>query len=172
MTLATRRQVLTGAAGGALAASSGSSTLLRAQTPAAPPSVSDAEINISVIDTSVGSGERSALVPVMLSAQTNRTIVIEYSTENGNDTYGVLPGHSPGSAHFVIARGRLIFQPGEKNKLVEIRLLRPLKSGQSIILKIGDFLDYPSQNYISKTGRITLTDGFSTRSPSSNDWFR
>ncbi len=169
MTLATRRQVLTGAAGGALAASSGSGTLLRAQTPAAPPSVSDAEINISVIDTSVGSGDRSALVPVMLSAQTNRTIVIEYSTENGNDTYGVLPGHPPGSAHFVIARGRLIFQPGEKNKLVEIRLLRPLKSGQSIILKIGDFLDYPSQNYISKTGRITLTDGFSTRSPSSND---
>jgi hypothetical protein len=168
MTLATRRQILTGAAGGALAAS-GSSILLRAQTPAVAPSVSDAEINISVFDASVGSKDRSALVPVTLSTPTNRTIVIEYSTENGNDTYGVLPGHAPGGAHFVIARGRLIFQPGEQNKLVEVQLLRPLKSGQSIILKIGDFLDYPSQTYVSKIGRITSTNGSSVSSRFSND---
>jgi hypothetical protein len=169
MTLATRRQILTGAAGGALAASSGSDTLLRAQTPAVAPPVSDAEITVSAVDTNVGSGNRSALVPVALSAPTNRTIVVEYSTESGTGTRGVLPGHAPGDAHFVIARGRLIFQPGEQNKLVEVRLLRPLKSGQSIILKIGDFLDYPSQNYVSKIGRITLTDASSTRSRISND---
>src|ERR1700740_2790129 len=101
MTLATRRQILTSAAGVALAASSGSGALLRAQTPAVPPSVSDTELNISVINTSVGSGDRSALVPVTLSTQTNRTIVIEYSTENGSDTYGAPPGHAPGGAHFV-----------------------------------------------------------------------
>jgi Glycosyl hydrolases family 16 len=167
--LATRRQILTGAAGGALAASSGSGILLRAQTPAVAPPVSDAEITVSAVDTNVGNGNRSALVPVALSAPTNRTIVVEYSTESGTGTHGVLPGHAPGDAHFVIARGRLIFQPGEQNKLVEVRLLRPLKSGQSIILKIGDFLDYPSQNYVSKIGRITLTDGSSTRSRISND---
>jgi len=152
MTLATRRQLLAGVASVALTGSRGPAVVSHAQA-VAPPDPG-AEITITINDTRVGSGDRTARVPVTLSAPTNRTIVVEYTTQDGAGTYGALPGKDPGGAHFIVARGQLIFQPGEQAKLIEVELLRELKAGQSIILQIADF-GYPLRNkYINKIGRI------------------
>jgi Glycosyl hydrolases family 16 len=156
MMLATRRQLLTGAAGAALAGGA-PAALLHAQA-IAPPDPG-AEITISINDASVGSGDRTARVPVTLSAPTNRTIVVEYATQNGAGTYGALPGKKEaGSAYFIVARGQLIFQPGEQKKLIEVELLRQLNNGQSIILHIADF-GFPLRNkYINRIGQISSSD--------------
>jgi hypothetical protein len=157
MTLATRRQLLTGAAGVALEACIKPACLLQAQTQDVALPVSDAQIDVSAIDTIIGRGDRLARVPVTLSVPTDHTLVVEYVTQNGAGTHGALAGEAVGGAHFITTRGQLIFQPGERNKFAEIQLLKPLRDGQSILLRIADF-GYPRRNYVSRIGRVTSSD--------------
>lgn len=157
MTLATRRQLLTGAAGVALEACIKPACLLHAQTQDVALPVSDAQIDVSAIETIIGRGDRLARVPVTLSVPTDHTLVVEYVTQNGAGTHGALAGEAVGDAHFITTRGQLIFQPGERNKFAEIQLLKPLRDGQSILLRIADF-GYPRRNYVSRIGRVTSSD--------------
>jgi len=133
----TRRAVLKGAAGLALT-TIGPLTVF--DTPAAADgALSFGDAIITVENTTVRSTELWVEVPVKLNAPTACTIVLEYETLNGSGTIGALPGAATAGADFIAARGFVIFQPGERVKLVKIRLVRPLAAGKSIVLQVSDF---------------------------------
>jgi hypothetical protein len=155
MTRATRRTLLKGSIGLALT-TVGPLTLFGAPA-AADGALSIGDATIAVVDTTVGPAEFWAEVPVRLSATTACTIVLEYETLNGIGTIGVLPGEATAGADFIVAKGFLIFHPGEQVKLVKIRLVRPLEAGKSIVFQISDF-GYPLFGLARAGGEVRLGD--------------
>ncbi len=152
---ATRRTLLKGSIGLALT-TIGPLTLFDAPA-AADGALSIGDATIAVVDTMVGPEELWAEVPVRLKATTACTIVLEYETLDGIGTIGVLPGEATAGADFFVAKGSLIFHPGEQVKLVKIRLVRPLEAGKSIVFQISDF-GYPLFGLARAGGEVRLGD--------------
>ena len=163
---ATRRTVLKGSVGLALTTIAPLTVFDTAA--AADGALSFGDATITVVDTTVGSTELRAEVPVKLNVPTACTIVLEYETLNGNGTIGVLPGAAMAGADFVVARGFLIFQPGEQVKLVKIPLVRPLEAGKSIILQISDF-GHPLFGLAHTTGEVRSSEQPSIAAAYAND---
>lgn len=166
--LATRRQLLSG--GAAMVYLAGASTArLRAETPGTVVQTSDSEVIISIGNATIGRADRQAIVPVTLSVPTNRTIVVAYSAHHGTPRAGdkrdVLPSPLPGR----VARGRLLFQPGEQQKAIQVPLQRPLQPGQSIEVELSDYFIYPQHTYANRTGAITSQADAPTQIASRND---
>jgi hypothetical protein len=134
---------------------------LRAETPSTVVQTSDSEIVISIGNATIGRADRQAIVPVTLSVPTNRTIVVEYSARDG--TRGARDKRDG------VARGRLLFQPGEQHKIIQVPLQRPLQPGQSIEVELSDYFIYPQHAYANRTGAITSEADAPMQIPSRND---
>ena len=163
---ATRRTLLKGSLGLALS-TIGPLTVFDTAA-AADGALSFGDAIISVVDTTIRSTELWAEVPVKLNAPTNCTIVLEYETLNGNGTIGALPDTVTAGADFILARGFLIFQPGEQVKLVKIRLVRPLEAGKSIVVQISDF-GYPLFGRAHTAGEVRSSEQPSSATSRAND---
>ncbi|WP_354065071.1 family 16 glycosylhydrolase [Bradyrhizobium sp. RT6a] len=129
-----------------------------ADTPANVVQTSESEIAVAIHNATVGSEDRVARIPVALSVPTNRTIALEYIArdreQSPNNQSEAQPSTSP-----TIARGYLIFQPGEQQKTIEVPLSRPLQAGRSLEVELSDYFIYPQHLYTSRIGRITAGDG-------------
>src|SRR5262245_16579376 len=154
---ATRRQVLTGAAGVVLAAASPPPAFVQAQTRTALGAIPDSELTVSIVDTTLGPDDLVARVPVTLSVPAPHTIVVGYVTADGAEGQAALRGRASTGASFAATRGQLIFQPGEQKKLLEFTLPHQLERDQSIGLQIADF-GYPRRTYARGMARITSGD--------------
>ncbi|MGY4502529.1 hypothetical protein ACVWYH_006486 [Bradyrhizobium sp. GM24.11] len=123
---ATRRQVLAGAASVVCLTGDLYATSSRADTPANVVQTTESEIAVSIDNATVGSEDRVARIPVALSVPTNRTIALEYfARDRANESNRSGPQASTSQT---IARGYLIFQPGEQQKTIEVPLPRPLSA--------------------------------------------
>lgn len=155
---ATRRQLLTGVASVVCLSGDLRATSAWAETPANVVQASESEIAVAIHDATVGSEDRVARIPVALSMPTNRTIALEYIARDRENAQG---DHSEAHASTsqAIARGYLIFQPGEQQKTIEVPLSRPLRAGRSLEVELSDYFIYPQHVYTSRIGRITAGDG-------------
>ncbi|WBL80323.1 family 16 glycosylhydrolase [Bradyrhizobium xenonodulans] len=151
---ATRRQVLAGTAGVVCLAGELRAASAWADTPANVVQTSESEIIITINDAVVGSGDRVARVPVALSVATNRTIAVEYFARGKTENAAGNPNEARANATSTVARGYLVFQPGEQQKTIEVPLQHPLQSGESIEVKLTDYFIYPQHAYASRIGTI------------------
>ncbi|MET4045477.1 hypothetical protein ABIC03_007214 [Bradyrhizobium sp. RT6a] len=154
----TRRELLTGVASVVCLSGDLPATSAWADTPANVVQTSESEIAVAIHNATVGSEDRVARIPVALSVPTNRTIALEYIArdreQSPNNQSEAQPSTSP-----TIARGYLIFQPGEQQKTIEVPLSRPLQAGRSLEVELSDYFIYPQHLYTSRIGRITAGDG-------------
>ncbi|TFV43135.1 glycoside hydrolase family 16 protein [Bradyrhizobium niftali] len=166
---ATRRQVLAGAASVVCLTGDLYATRSRADTPANVVQSTESEIAVSIDNATLGSEDRVARVPVALSVPTNRTIALEYfARERANESNR--PGPQANTSQ-TIARGYLIFQPGEQQKTIEVPLPRPLQPGRSLEVELADYFIYPQHVYASRVGRVTTDDGTPTHPTPRDDLF-
>lgn len=150
--------MLTGAASAVCLAGDLRAKSSRADTPANVVQTSESEIVVSINNATVGSEDRVARVPVALSVPTNRTIALEYFARDRSNASGNR-SEAQANTSQTIARGYLIFQPGEQQKTIEVPLPRPLQLGRSLEIELADYFIYPQHIYTSRIGRISLGDG-------------
>lgn len=155
----TRRQLVAGAAGIVCLAGDLRAMSSRADTPANAVQTSETEIIITINDATVGSEDRAAWVPVTLSVPTNRTIAVEYSARTSTRNAAASRSEPQANTPRTIARGYLIFQPGEQQKTIEVPLQHPLLPGKSIDVELTDYFIYPQHVYASRIGTIGSSVG-------------
>lgn len=115
------------------------------------------DLTISALDAFVRPGDTVAYVPVQLSYPTQATIVLEYITKNGPGVYGVLRRDAT-SGHFLVTRRQLIFQPGERLKVVAVTMLRNLSRSQFFEMQFQDYRGYPLRKYAKASATISGGD--------------
>ncbi|TYL87173.1 glycoside hydrolase family 16 protein [Bradyrhizobium cytisi] len=167
---ATRRQLLTGVASVVCLSGDLRATSAWADTPANVVQASESEIAVAIHDATVGSEDSVARIPVALSMPTNRTIALEYIARDRENARGDR-SEAHASTSQAIARGYLIFQPGEQQKTIVVPLPRPLQAGRSLEVELSDYFIYPQHVYTSRIGRITAGDGTPSYPTPRNDLF-
>lgn len=100
---------------------------------------------ISVGDVTAAAGQRTVTVPVTLSEPTNHTITARWSTANGAGTWN----------QYVPAAGWLVWQPGEKTKVVTVTLTKDLSSSQNVQVNIVGVPGYPGSKTAKSRGLIS-----------------
>lgn len=164
----TRRDVVAGGGVASLLSAAGASLTGAA---ALAQTVVENDVAVSASDVTASASDTVARVPVVLSRPADRTMVIDYMTQNGSGgAYGAREG-APGAArsHYLIAQGQIVFQPGEQRTFVEVKLLRPLARGQSILLRLSDYFGYPQHKYLNRIAQITADNGGAPRAAPAMD---
>ena len=142
----TRRELLTGVASVVCLSGDLPATGAWADTPANVVQTSESEIAVAIHNATVGSEDHVARIPVALSVPTNRTIALEYIARDREQPPNN-QSEAPASTSPTIARGYLIFQPGEQQKTIEVPLSRPLQAGRSLEVELSDYFIYPQHVY-------------------------
>lgn len=154
----TRRELLTGVASVVCLSGDLPATSAWADTPANVVQTSESEIAVAIHNATVGSEDHVARIPVALSVPTNRTIALEYIARDREQPPNN-QSEAQASTSPTIARGYLIFQPGEQQRTIEVPLSRPLQARRSLEVELSDYFIYPQHVYTSRIGRITAGDG-------------